>query len=66
MASDYLKQYVKYVRNTAQRPLAIAAFDDDWEPVGPRVRADLERAGLIEQSMGALMLTNAGEAIADD
>jgi hypothetical protein len=59
-----LKEYAKYIVNTGQSPLDAAMFDDDWEPIGPMVRADMERAGLIEQSMGALMLTDAGEALA--
>lgn len=61
--TEHLKKYAQYIRNTAQRPLAAAAFDEDWEPIGPRVRADMERAGLIEQWAGGLMLTDAGEAL---
>jgi hypothetical protein len=61
-----LKEYVEYVRNTGQRPLATAAFDEDWEPVGPSVRRDMLAAGLIEEALGALMLTDKGEALLHD
>jgi len=62
---DHLNKYCKYVRNTNNRPLAAAFFDEDWEPIGPNLRADMERRGLIEQALGGLMLTDAGEAAAD-
>ncbi len=52
-----LKRYVQYVRNTGQRPLPTAAFDDDWEPAGPMIRQRLRDADLIEECSGALMLT---------
>lgn len=58
-----LKPYVVYIRNTAQRPLAISAFDEDWDPIGPRIRADLLAQELIEEADGALMLTAKGEAL---
>lgn len=61
MNKDYLKQYCQYIINTGQRPLAIAAFDDDWEPIGPIVRADLMNANFIEEHAGAIILTNEGE-----
>lgn len=63
---DYLKKYLQYVRNTGNRPLAIIHFDDDWEPIGPTVRSDLMRYGLIEQHAGGLMLTVEAEAMLDD
>ena len=53
---DWLRKYVEYIHNTGQRPLACAAFDDDWEPIGPMVRKDLVKAGLIEEHEGYLML----------
>ncbi len=52
-----LKRCVQYIRNTGQRPLRIAAFDDDWEPAGPMIRQRLRDADLIEEWSGGLMLT---------
>lgn len=43
----HLKQYVDHIRNTGQVPLLVSMFDDDWEPIGPRVRKDLLAAGMI-------------------
>jgi hypothetical protein len=56
-----MKQYVQYVRNTGQRPLPTAAFDEDWEPAGPMIRRQMLEAGLIEEWGGALMLTDKGD-----
>lgn len=41
------KQYVDYIRNTGRIPLPVAMFDEDWEPIGPMVRSQMEKAGLI-------------------
>lgn len=43
----HLHKYVDYINNTGRKPLPISAFDDDWEPVGPMIRADMQAAGLI-------------------
>jgi hypothetical protein len=61
--SEHLRRYVEYIHNTGQRPLSCAAFDEDWEPVGPRVRDEMRALGLIEAWGGALMLTDKGEAL---
>lgn len=37
--------YIKYLRNAGDGSVSISAFDEDWEPIGPRVRADLVREG---------------------
>jgi hypothetical protein len=42
-----LAKYVDYINNTGQQPLSIEAFDEDWEPIGPMVRSELEREGYI-------------------
>lgn len=61
----------QYVRNTAQVPLAVHDFDDDWTPAGDMYREDLVEAGLIEQreagegEPGGIYLTPAGEALAN-
>ena len=54
--SRHLKQYVDYIKNTGRVPLAIADFDEDWEPIGPTIRRDMVRAGLIEEWEGGLVL----------
>lgn len=59
----------QYVRNTAQVPLAVHDFDDDWTPAGAMYRDDLVEAGLIEireageDEPGGVYLTPAGEAL---
>lgn len=42
-----LQQYVDYINNTAMEPLPVAAFDDDQEPIGHMVRAELQKGGFI-------------------
>lgn len=60
--SEHLKQYVQYIRNTAQVPLKCEHFDEDWEPVGPMVRRDLVAAGWITEAHDGLRLTDAAPA----
>lgn len=61
----------QYVRNTAQVPLAVHDFDDDWSPAGEFNRDELVSAGLIEireageGEPGGIYLTAAGEALAN-
>lgn len=45
-----LKQYVDYIRNTGQKPLSTAAFDDDWDPIGPLLRKEMTALGLIYET----------------
>jgi hypothetical protein len=59
--SNRFRKYVEYIRNTGQPVLACSAFDDDWSPVGPMVRRDMEKADLIDQGAGGLMLTRKAE-----
>lgn len=42
-----LQQYVDYINNTGMVPLRIDLFDDDQEPIGPMVRAELQKGGFI-------------------
>lgn len=44
--SDHQK-YIDYIRNTGLVPVPTAFFDDDFEPIGPRVRERMVREGLI-------------------
>lgn len=56
---ESLKKYVQYIRNTANVPLKTAHFDDDWEPIGPQLRRDLQSAGYIMYDhTGGIILTN--------
>jgi len=42
-------RYISYIKNTGGSP-RVKQFDDDWEPIGPVVRRDMLRAGLITVS----------------
>ncbi len=48
--NPYYKKYLEAIRYNP----TVAQFDDDWEPIGPKVRADLLTAGLIEEREGKL------------
>ena len=63
MSPAHLARYVQYIRNTGRVPLASEMFDEDWEPIGPSIRADMARHGLIEESNNDILLTTAGEAL---
>jgi hypothetical protein len=58
-----MKRLCQYIRNTAQRPLEVVDFDEDNSPVGPMLREQMQKAGLITQDAGALSLTDAGKAL---
>ena len=51
------KEHLVYIENAVPTP---AQFDEDWEPIGPSVRADLEAAGEIVDCYGRLFLTPKG------
>lgn len=40
-------KYVEYIINCGEKCHTFW-FDDDWDPVGPTVRANMVKAGLIE------------------
>lgn len=42
------QKFIDYINNTGQVPLSVAAFDDDWEPIGPMIRRDMVAADLIQ------------------
>jgi prepilin-type N-terminal cleavage/methylation domain-containing protein len=50
MFEEY-SQYLQYIKNTGGSP-KIEWFDTDWEPIGPRVREGMKRAGLIYEKDG--------------
>lgn len=68
---DQRQRLCKYIRNTAQVPLAVHDFDDDWTPAGEMYRDDLIEAELIsvrepgEGEPGGIYLTVLGEIAAD-
>lgn len=62
-SGTHLKGYVEYIRNTARVPLPVELFDDDWEPIGPLVRAEMIAAGLVECTPSGLTLTERGAAM---
>lgn len=39
--------YIDYIKNTAQVPLKVEHFDEDWEPIGPIIRPKMVTEGLI-------------------
>ena len=58
---DELKKYLDYIVNTGSN-VDVAGFDEDWEPVGPMVRAELMARYIIEGPTGKLVLTDEGRA----
>ncbi len=52
-APGYAK-YTDYIKN-AGKP-TVEWFDDDWSPIGPQVRRDMQAAGLIREINGRLYL----------
>jgi hypothetical protein len=57
--SSYLDQYVAYIRNTGTVPLPVSAFDEDWDPIGPRLRSEMVATGLITVSTDGIRLNSA-------
>jgi hypothetical protein len=51
-----LREYAQYLQNVG-RPLTLAEFDDDWLPIGPRIRTQLKDAGLAVEFDGKIQLT---------
>ena len=58
---EHHKQYLQYVINTGGYVTA-DDFDEDWEPIGPMLRADLVPEFIEEDSDGKLILTEAGKS----
>lgn len=48
---SYFKKFYDYIANTGGSP-TIEEFDDDWEPIGPKLRADMKEAGYIYERDG--------------
>ena len=49
------EKYLQYIKNTGGSP-KVEWFDDDWEPIGPKVRADMVKAGLIKIENGIITI----------
>lgn len=57
--AGHMIQYLQYVHNTGGN-VTVAGFDEDWEPIGPKLRADLMPTYIVEKSNGKLDLTELG------
>jgi hypothetical protein len=57
---EHHKEYLQYVINTGGYA-TVANFDEDWEPIGPMLRADLMPEFIEENGDGKLILTEAGK-----
>ncbi|HEX2556714.1 MAG TPA: hypothetical protein VHK86_00190 [Nitrososphaera sp.] len=55
-----LIQYLQYVKNTGGNA-NINQFDDDWEPIGPMLRAELIPTYIVEGPDRNLVLTEKGK-----
>lgn len=61
MPDAYLKEYLQYIEN-AGNPTP-AQFDDDWEPIGKKLRFEMRQQGLIEErANGRLYLMPVGKS----
>jgi len=63
--SEHLTKYIQYIKNTNRVPLPSYMFDEDWEPIGPKVRQQLADEGLISQGQPGdlIYLTQKGQAM---
>lgn len=52
---EHLQKYADYIANTGGTP-TIEEFDEDWEPIGPKVRRELRMTGVAEERHGLLSL----------
>ena len=53
---ERFEKYITYIKNTGRVPLSVALFDDDFEPIGPTIRQELEAAGVIQIKDGGIFL----------
>lgn len=61
----FYKQHMHYIRN-AGGCVSVSIFDDDWEPIGPKLRTDLQAEGLINVRGSSITLSEAGELALQD
>lgn len=50
--NDYAK-YLEYIKNSGGGPM-IQWFDDDWSPIGPTIREEMEDQGIIRVIEGKI------------
>lgn len=62
---DYFRRYLQYIENTGGKP-TVEQFDDDWEPIGPMLRAQLMNLDWIIQLEGSVSLLPAGRAALEE
>ena len=56
------QNYVAYIRNVGSGDsVAVYCFDEDWEPIGPKLRHDMTKAGLIVEDKGFIFLKEKAE-----
>ncbi len=65
MISKNLMKYVAYIQSTGGQP-TLSEFDEDWEPIGPMLRADLILAEAITEVSGRVILTDKAKQMLDD
>lgn len=60
MDKDFTK-YLQYLKNTGES-VTPEMFDEDWEPIGPMVRKDMEREGVmvVDSESGLMLVTEKG------
>lgn len=56
MVDTRFAKYIDYINNTGQIPLKVEHFDDDHDPIGPMVRNDMARAGIIQMHEDGIYL----------
>lgn len=45
--SGRFDKYIQYIKNTGEKCM-VDWFDEDWEPIGPRIRYNMKEDGLIK------------------
>lgn len=53
--NSQFEKYTEYLRNVG-RPVHVAEFDMDWEPIGPLVRAEMEQEKIILCKDGIILV----------
>lgn len=51
---NHFERYIDYINN-AENP-KIEHFDEDWEPIGAKIREDMKQAQLIYEKDGKVYL----------
>ncbi len=53
--AEYLKKYIDYIETVDV--CNIVSFDEDWEPIGPDIRAQLLKTGAVHEHAGLLLVS---------